>query len=115
MLDLSQFETYNGRICVRCRDEESTLRFLEEMFIQHPEKCRFWSRDENKWDEDVSYVDYFPYLNGIDGGNLCYDTGSYAKEEGYLIVDFYEIPGAYGEIDLGDIEKPEFSLDAIIG
>lgn len=111
MLDLSIFKDSKGPICVRCRDEKSTLFFLEEMMSQYPEKCVYWKPGESKWrGEDSEYIDYFPYLNGLDGNTLCWDDEDYAEKNGYIIIEYYDIPGAlgppddFGEIDTMDID-----------
>ena len=115
MLDLSVLTEPGVKICVRCTDEESTLAFLDEMFLQYPEKCRYWSRGENKWgDRETSYVDYFPYLNNYDGRTLFWGSDGYAESNGYKIIKYYDIPGALGApADLGEILCSEFDISAL--
>lgn len=115
MLDLTMFKESADRICVRCRDEESTLTFLKEMMTQYPEKCKYWDGDENKWlNSDDGYIDYFPYLNNRDGDQLCWDNCEYAEENGYKIVEYTDIPGALGlPEDLGDIDLSESDISML--
>lgn len=48
---------------------------------QYPEKCVYWKPGESKWrEEDSEYIDYFPYLNGLDGNTLCWDDEDYAEK-----------------------------------
>ena len=114
MIDLSQLEEPGKKFCVRCFDEESTLAFLDEMFEQYPEKCKYWTRGENKWGKVYGgYIDYFPYLNGVDGTNLCWDGERYAEENDYIIVNYTDLPGATGlYADFGEIgeQVADFSL-----
>lgn len=115
MLDLSVLAVPGVKICVRCRDEKSTLAFLEEMFLQHPDRCEFWDRGENKWvKRDSEYIDYYPYLNNVDGYGLCWDGGGYAERNGYTIIDYYDIPGAIGEpMDFGEIVLSDIDICAL--
>lgn len=115
MLDLSVLAVPGVKICVRCRDEKSTLAFLEEMFLQYPDRCEFWDRDENRWARrDSEYIDYYPYLNNVDGYGLCWDGGGYAERNGYTIIDYYDIPGALGEpMDFGEIVHSDIDINAL--
>ena len=99
--------------CVRCRDEESTIAFLREMFLQYPDKVKFWNEDENKWDETrYDHIDYFPHLQ-YSSSLLTWDDETYAEEHGYVIVDYYDIPGARPLKDLGEIERHDADLSAL--
>lgn len=114
MLDLTMFEEKNVLFCVRCRDEESTLTFLNEMIRQYPEKTKFWYIGENKWEEAIDdggdHVDYFPYINNCGGTTLAWDSESYAEDHRYRIVEFYDIPGATPIEDLGEIDCCNFDI-----
>jgi hypothetical protein len=114
MLDLTMFEEKNVLFCVRCRDEESTLTFLNEMIRQYPEKTKFWHGGENKWeeaiDDDRGHVDYFPYINNCGGTTLAWDSDSYAEDHRYRVVEFYDIPGATPIEDLGEIDCCNFNI-----
>ena len=51
------------------------------MMSQYPEKCVYWNTGESKWrGEDREYIDYFPYLNGLDGNTLCWDDEDYEEK-----------------------------------
>ena len=114
MLDLTILEEENVLFCVRCRDEESTLTFLKEMIRQYPDKTKFWNSWENKWeeavDDDADHVDYFPYINNCGGTSLAWDDESYAEDNRYRIVEFYDIPGATPIEDLGEIDCCNFNI-----
>lgn len=115
MLDLTILEEKNVLFCVRCRDEESTILFLNEMIRQYPEKTKFWHSGENKWEEAIDegedHVDYFPYINNCGGTTLAWDSGDYADDHRYKIIEFYDIPGAMPIEDLGEINCHSFDIN----
>lgn len=115
MIDLSMLTEPGKKFCVRCYDVESCVAFLEEMIKQHPEKCRFWSHGENRWRDRIGeYVDYFPYLNNVDGDRLLWDSDGYAEDNGYFIIDYDELPGARGELpDFGEIDLSGVDIGAL--
>lgn len=103
VLDLSMLIECKKPVCVRCRDEESTLDFLKEMFAQYPEQCSNWTPEENKWDiNDGNPVTYFPYLNKVLGNRLLWDGSDYAERNGYKIIEYYDL--ARTQSDLGEID-----------
>ena len=117
MLDLTMFEEKNVLFCVRCRDEESAITFLNEMIRQYPEKTKFWHSGENKWEEAIddgeSHVDYFPYINNYGGTTLAWDDDDYAETHSYRIVEYYDIPGSRPLEDLGDIDGSGFDINSL--
>lgn len=117
MLDLTMFEEKSVLFCVRCRDEESAITFLNEMIRQYPEKTKFWDSDENKWEEAIddgeNHVDYFPYINNCGGTTLAWDDDDYAETHSYRIVEYYDIPGARPLEDLGDIDGSGFDINSL--
>lgn len=116
MLNLSMFASYKGKICCRCYSEHEASVFLRSMMEQYPSHTKFWSEGETHWGEHGSdYVDYFPYLNNVDGGSLCWDDESYAEDNDYYIVDFDDIPMLHQSLDLGDIPQSEMDVDFLLG
>lgn len=117
MLDLTIFEEKNVLFCVRCRDEESAITFLNEMIRQYPEKTKFWNSGENKWEEAIddgeNHVDYFPYINNCGGTTLAWDDDDYAETHSYRIVEYYDIPGSRPLEDLGDIDGSGFDINSL--
>lgn len=117
MLDLTMFEEKNVLFCVRCRDEESAITFLNEMIRQYPEKTKFWNSGENKWKEAIddgeNHVDYFPYINNCGGTTLAWDDDDYAETHSYRIVEYYDIPGSRPLEDLGDIDGSGFDINSL--
>lgn len=111
MLDLTIFEDPSKKFCVRCRDEESSFSFLGAMKDQHPQRCTRWNRIENHFDNSVGYIDYYPYINGLDGAELLWDDEDFAEKNGYTIVEFYDIPGARPIDDLGEIDSCDFDIN----
>ena len=114
MLDLTMFEEKNVLFCVRCRDEESAITFLNEMIRQYPEKTKFWHSGENKWEEAIddgeNHVDYFPHINNCGGTTLAWDNEDYAETHSYRIVEYYDIPGSRPPEDLGEIDCCSFNI-----
>lgn len=114
MIDLSVLMEPGKKFCVRCRDEESTVRFLNEMFRQYPERCKYWKIDENKWlKQTYGFVDYYPYFDDPTGHLYWDENSDYPCEHGFTIIDFYDLPGANGYLsDFGEIESavPDISL-----
>lgn len=117
MLDLTMFEEKNVLFCVRCRDEESAITFLNEMIRQYPEKTKLWHGGENKWKEAIddgkNHVDYFPYINNCGGTTLAWDDDDYAETRSYRIVEYYDIPGSRPLEDLGDIDGSGFDINSL--
>lgn len=117
MLDLTMFEEKNVLFCVRCRDEESAITFLNEMIRQYPEKTKFWHSGENKWEEAIDeggdHVDYYPYINNCGGTTLAWDDDDYAETHSYRIVEYYDIPGSRPLEDLGDIDGSGFDINSL--
>lgn len=116
MLDLSMLTEPGVKFCVRCYNKESVAVFLEEMTRQYPEKTKYWEEGEGerKWDSDVGYFDYFPYLNNHDGTSLLWNNEHYAEDNGYTIVNFNDLPGANGGLfDFGEIVAPDFDLSVL--
>ena len=115
MLDLTMLAEPGRKFCVRCYDKESTDTFLREMIRQYPDRCEFWSGREDKWDErSGEYVDYFPYLNNVEGRNLAWDDCDWAEDNGYDIIDYYDLPGARKEcVDFGEITCSERDISVL--
>lgn len=112
MLDLSLLTEPGIKFCVRCWSEKSTLRFLEEMFLQHPDKCKHWRVEDNMWTEGRNnHIDYFPNINEY--GGLTWDDSDYAETCGYTIIDYCNIPEKGSIIDLGEIENPETNFSTL--
>lgn len=110
MLDFSMLRHDKRKLCVRCYNEEDARVFVEEMRRQHPGRCSWWDPGETHWRFGDEHVDYFPYLNDIDGHDLCWDRDGYAERNGYYIVNFSDIPRLFPVTDLGDMPQSDISI-----
>lgn len=114
MLDLSVLKDRAGKVCVRCRDEESALNFLREIKAQYPKVCGNWKGTENHWKSyGLTHMDYFPYIKEMRTNSLCWDGDDYAEMYGYEIIEYYDLPGAKELEDLGEFMESEFSIDSL--
>lgn len=108
-LDLTPLYEPGVKLCVRCYSEEEAQVFLARMMQEFPDRTRFWTPGETNWHDDFEFIDYYPYLNHIDGLNLCWDTGEYSEDNEYTVIDFGSL---LRKVDLGDINM-EFSAEDI--
>lgn len=91
MLNFSKLAEPGVKIALRCFSEEEANEFLREMKDRYPSKCYHWHLPWTRFDPDVGHVDFFPYLNNLDGDNLLWDDEDWAVRHGYKIVDYMEL------------------------
>lgn len=112
MFDFSVLKESKAEVCVRCFSKEDAIMFVNKMIDDYPDKTRFWTRGETHWSPSSSHVDYFPYLNNVQGNRLLWDDGEYAEKHRCLIIDFSSLVRTedLGECTISDVNIESFLM-----
>lgn len=115
MINFDLLEMY-GRVAVKCESVEHAEMFCNEMHKRFPSYMTYFKPGDVGWDfrdafGDFEPVCYAPHIYDKLFPYMQIATERYWKTCGYKVVNFKELLEA--EVDLGDIQLSEFSLDEL--
>lgn len=113
-IDFSPLLVPDIKFAVRCENEDEARAFVCAMIDNFPLKCENWDKSDARWRNDLDGAyggrAYYPDINDAEYDNFTCGDVQFARDNGFVIVNFSELIVGQEQIDESDM-----SIDELLG